>query len=167
MLLCARERAQKLFDKILIANRGEIAVRIMRTCKKLGIKTVAIYSTADANALHREFADESVCVGPPASQASYLNVDAIVAACKATGAQAVHPGYGFLSEKTYFAAALEAAGVKFIGPPASAIGAMGDKIGAFIPHAHTQPLPLLRSLTGNADSCGGGMCDCSVEDVGA
>ncbi len=101
----------------------------MKTARKLGIKTVAIYSTADANALHKEYADEAVCVGPPASQQSYLNVDAIVAACKATGAQAVHPGYGFLSEKTYFAAALEKAGVKFIGPPASAIGAMGDKIG--------------------------------------
>ncbi|RDD61699.1 acetyl-CoA carboxylase biotin carboxylase subunit [Ferruginivarius sediminum] len=117
-----------MFDKILIANRGEIACRIIRTCRKLGIATVAVYSEADATALHVEMADEAVHVGPAASAESYLRIERIVQACKDTGAQAVHPGYGFLSENTHFAKALEDAGIVFIGPPAEAIAAMGDKI---------------------------------------
>ncbi len=117
-----------LFDKILIANRGEIACRVIRTCKRLGIKTVAVYSEADADALHVREADEAVLIGPPPSAQSYLLIDNIVEACKATGAQAVHPGYGFLSEKEAFQKALAAAGIAFIGPDAHAIYAMGDKI---------------------------------------
>src|ERR1700759_2594424 len=117
-----------MFSKILIANRGEIAVRIMRTCKKMGIKTVAVYSEADANALHVREADEAVAIGAAPSAESYLRADRIIEACKATGAEAVHPGYGFLSERTSFAEALEKAGIAFIGPPAKAIAAMGDKI---------------------------------------
>ncbi|MFO1086262.1 MAG: acetyl/propionyl/methylcrotonyl-CoA carboxylase subunit alpha [Reyranellaceae bacterium] len=116
------------FDKILIANRGEIACRVMRTCKRLGIKTVAVYSEADADALHVREADEAVLIGPPPSTQSYLLVDRIVEACKETGAQAVHPGYGFLSEKQEFQEALAKAGIVFIGPDAHAIHAMGDKI---------------------------------------
>jgi propionyl-CoA carboxylase alpha chain len=117
-----------LFDKILIANRGEIACRVIRSCKKLGIKTVAVYSEADADALHVRQADEKVLIGPPPSAQSYLQIDKIVAACKKTGAQAVHPGYGFLSEKQEFQKALAEAGIAFIGPDAFAIHAMGDKI---------------------------------------
>jgi len=117
-----------MFTKILIANRGEIACRVIRTARAMGIATVAVYSDADASALHVAMADEAVRLGPPPAAQSYLLADAIVAACQATGAQVVHPGYGFLSERTSFAAALEAAGIAFIGPPASAIAAMGDKI---------------------------------------
>jgi len=117
-----------LFDKILIANRGEIACRVIRTCKRLGIKTVAVYSEADADALHVREADETVFIGPPPSTQSYLLVDKIVEACRKTGAQAVHPGYGFLSEKQEFQKALAKAGIVFIGPDAFAIHAMGDKI---------------------------------------
>jgi propionyl-CoA carboxylase alpha chain len=120
--------AKPLFDKILIANRGEIACRVIRTCRKLGIKTVAVYSEADADALHVREADEKVLIGPPPSAQSYLQIDKIVAACKKTGAQAVHPGYGFLSEKQEFQKALAKAGIVFIGPDAHAIHAMGDKI---------------------------------------
>jgi propionyl-CoA carboxylase alpha chain len=116
------------FDKILIANRGEIACRVIRTCKRLGIKTVAVYSEADADALHVREADEKVLIGPPPSAQSYLQIDRIVEACKQTGAQAVHPGYGFLSEKPEFQKALAKAGIVFIGPDAFAIHAMGDKI---------------------------------------
>jgi propionyl-CoA carboxylase alpha chain len=118
----------KLFDKILIANRGEIACRVIRSCKRLGIKTVAVYSEADADALHVREADEAVFIGPPPATQSYLLIDRIVEACKQTGAQAVHPGYGFLSEKQEFQKALAAAGIVFIGPDAHAIYAMGDKI---------------------------------------
>lgn len=121
-------KSHPLFDKILIANRGEIACRVMRTCKRLGIKTVAVYSEADADALHVREADEKVLIGPPPSTQSYLLVDKIVEACKKTGAQAVHPGYGFLSEKQEFQKALAKAGIVFIGPDAFAIHAMGDKI---------------------------------------
>jgi len=117
-----------MFTKILIANRGEIACRVIRTARAMGIATVAVYSDADAGALHVEMADEAVRLGPPPAAQSYLLADAIVAACLSTGAQAVHPGYGFLSERTSFAAALDAAGIAFNGPPASAIAAMGDKI---------------------------------------
>ncbi|MFO1056830.1 MAG: acetyl/propionyl/methylcrotonyl-CoA carboxylase subunit alpha [Dongiaceae bacterium] len=117
-----------MFSKILIANRGEIACRVMRTCRAMGIKTVAVYSDADADARHVRDADEAVPIGPAPAARSYLSIEAIVAAARATGAEAVHPGYGFLSEKPDFAAALEAAGIVFIGPPASAVAAMGDKI---------------------------------------
>jgi propionyl-CoA carboxylase alpha chain len=117
-----------MFNKILIANRGEIACRVIRTARRLGIKTVAVYSDADADALHVREADEAVRIGPPPSAESYLKIDRIVAACRATGAEAVHPGYGFLSEKAGFAAALEEAGIVFIGPDPKAIAAMGDKI---------------------------------------
>jgi propionyl-CoA carboxylase alpha chain len=120
--------AGKLFDKILIANRGEIACRVIRTCRRLGIKTVAVYSEADADALHVREADEKVFIGPPPATQSYLLIDRIVEACRQTGAQAVHPGYGFLSEKEGFQKALTEAGITFIGPDAHAIYAMGDKI---------------------------------------
>jgi len=119
---------EKVFDKILIANRGEIACRVMRTCRDMGISTVAIHSEADANAVHTLMADERVCVGPAASNQSYLNIPAILDAIKSTGAQAVHPGYGFLSENSVFANALDEIGVKFIGPGTLAIESMGDKI---------------------------------------
>jgi propionyl-CoA carboxylase alpha chain len=117
-----------MFTKILIANRGEIACRVMRTAKRMGIKTVAVYSEADADALHVQMADEAVAIGPAPSAQSYLSIEKIVAACKQTGAQAVHPGYGFLSEKREFQEALAKAGIVFIGPDAHAIFAMGDKI---------------------------------------
>src|ERR1043165_10041673 len=110
-----------MFKKILIANRGEIACRVIRTAKRLGIKTVSIYSGADADALHVREADEAVRIGPPPSAESYLKIDVIVKACKETGAEAVHPGYGFLSENTKFAAALQKAGIAFIGPDPHAI----------------------------------------------
>ena len=105
-----------MFNKVLIANRGEIALRILRACKELGIATVAVHSTADADAMHVRLADESVCIGPPPSRDSYLNIHQIVAACEITGADAVHPGYGFLSENAKFADILEAHGITFIGP---------------------------------------------------
>jgi propionyl-CoA carboxylase alpha chain len=117
-----------MFDKILIANRGEIACRVIRTARRMGIKTVAVYSDADADAVHVRMADEAVAIGPAPSAQSYLLIDRIVEACRATGAQAVHPGYGFLSENPRFCAALEAAGIAFIGPGVPAIEAMGDKI---------------------------------------
>ncbi len=117
-----------MFKKILIANRGEIACRVIKTARKMGIATVAVYSDADRNALHVKMADEAVHIGPSPAAQSYIVIDKIMAAVKATGAEAVHPGYGFLSENRAFAAALEAAGVVFIGPPSSAIEAMGDKI---------------------------------------
>lgn len=117
-----------MFTKILIANRGEIACRILRSAKRLGIATVAVYSEADKDALHARLADEAVCIGPAASRLSYLNIDAIVAACRQTGAQAVHPGYGFLSEHAGFVSRLENEGIAFIGPDSKAIAAMGDKI---------------------------------------
>jgi acetyl-CoA carboxylase, biotin carboxylase subunit len=119
-----------MFDKILIANRGEIAMRVIRACKELGIPTVAVHSTADADAMHVRFADESVCIGPPAAKDSYLNVPAILSACEITGADAVHPGYGFLSENARFAEILAEHGVQFIGPKAAHIRLMGDKIEA-------------------------------------
>ncbi len=117
-----------MFDKILIANRGEIACRIIRSARRLGIKTVAVYSEADADALHVQIADEAIAIGPAASAESYLVIEKIVQACKESGAQAVHPGFGFLSENAAFVKALDEAGIAFIGPPTGAIGAMGDKI---------------------------------------
>ncbi|HEX8262776.1 MAG TPA: acetyl-CoA carboxylase biotin carboxylase subunit, partial [Allosphingosinicella sp.] len=117
-----------MFSKILIANRGEIACRVIRTARRMGIRTVAVYSDADARAPHVKLADQSVRLGPPPASESYLNAELIIAACRETGAEAVHPGYGFLSERESFARALEEAGIAFIGPPAGAIAAMGDKI---------------------------------------
>ncbi|HEX4304203.1 MAG TPA: acetyl-CoA carboxylase biotin carboxylase subunit [Rhizomicrobium sp.] len=119
-----------MFEKILIANRGEIALRINRACKEMGIATVAIHSTADAEAMHVRMADESVCVGPPASAQSYLNIPAIISACEITGAEAIHPGYGFLSENARFAEIVREHGITFIGPTPEHIRMMGDKITA-------------------------------------
>jgi len=117
-----------MFDKILIANRGEIACRVMKTAKKMGIKTVAVFSDADRNALHVKMADEAVNIGPPPANQSYINIDKVIAAVKKTSAKAVHPGYGFLSENSKFAKALADIGVIFVGPPENAIESMGDKI---------------------------------------
>lgn len=119
-----------MFQKILIANRGEIALRVLRACKELGIQTVVVHSTADADAMHVRLADESVCIGPPPSRDSYLNIHQIVAACEITGADAVHPGYGFLSENAKFADILAAHNITFIGPSGDHIRIMGDKIEA-------------------------------------
>jgi acetyl-CoA carboxylase biotin carboxylase subunit len=119
-----------MFDKILIANRGEIALRVIRACKELGIPTVAVHSTADTDAMHVRFADESVCIGPPPAKDSYLNIPAILSACEITGADAVHPGYGFLSENARFAEILAEHNVQFIGPKVEHIRLMGDKIEA-------------------------------------
>ncbi len=119
-----------MFGKILIANRGEIALRIHRACRDMGIKTVAVHSTADANAMHVRLADESVCIGPPPARDSYLNVRAILSAAAVTGADAIHPGYGFLSENAGFAEMVEAHGMTFIGPSPAHSRMMGDKIAA-------------------------------------
>ncbi|MFZ5691744.1 MAG: acetyl-CoA carboxylase biotin carboxylase subunit [Pseudomonadota bacterium] len=119
-----------MFEKILIANRGEIALRVLRACKELGIHTVAVHSTADADAMHVRLADESVCIGPPPARESYLNVPSLLAACEITGADAVHPGYGFLSENARFAEILAEHNIGFIGPKAEHIRTMGDKIEA-------------------------------------
>ena len=119
-----------MFDKILIANRGEIALRVIRACQEMGIQTVAVHSTADSDAMHVRMADESVCVGPPSGLESYLSMPAILAACEISGAQAIHPGYGFLSENAHFVQAVEDHGLKFIGPTAEHIRIMGDKITA-------------------------------------
>jgi acetyl-CoA carboxylase biotin carboxylase subunit len=116
-----------VFKKILIANRGEIALRVIRTCREMGIKTVAVYSTADRDSLHVRFADEAVCIGPPKSADSYLNIPNILAAAEITNADAIHPGYGFLSENAKFSEICREYGIKFIGPPPEAINAMGDK----------------------------------------
>ena len=119
-----------MFKKVLIANRGEIALRVMWACKELGLKTVAVYSEADRDAKYVRLADESVCIGPPASAQSYLNIPAIIAAAEVTDAQAIHPGYGFLSENADFAEKVERSGFVFIGPRADTIRLMGDKISA-------------------------------------
>jgi acetyl-CoA carboxylase, biotin carboxylase subunit len=119
-----------MFEKILIANRGEIALRILRACKELGIATVAVHSTADEDAMHVRLADESVCIGPPAAKDSYLNIPSLLAACEITGADAVHPGYGFLAENARFAEILADHGIHFIGPKPNHIRLMGDKIEA-------------------------------------
>src|SRR5262245_25120766 len=119
-----------MFKRILIANRGEIACRVIKTARRLGIATVAVYSDADVDALHVEMADQAVRIGPPPAAESYLSIEAIVAACRSTKADAVHPGYGFLSEQAAFPRALAKAGVVFIGPNPDAIDAMGDKIAA-------------------------------------
>ncbi|MDE4172805.1 acetyl-CoA carboxylase biotin carboxylase subunit [Phaeobacter sp. PT47_59] len=119
-----------MFDKILIANRGEIALRVIRACREMGIQSVAVHSTADADAMHVRMADESVCIGPPAGAQSYLSIPAIISACEITGAQAIHPGYGFLSENANFVQIVEDHGLTFIGPSAAHIRIMGDKITA-------------------------------------
>ena len=119
-----------MFKKILIANRGEIALRIIRTCREMGIKTVAVYSTADKDSLHVKFADEAVCIGGPKGQESYLNIPHVMAACEITNADAVHPGYGFLAENAKFAQICADHGIKFIGPTPDMINSMGDKITA-------------------------------------
>ncbi len=119
-----------MFEKVLIANRGEIALRILRACREMGISTVAVHSTADANAMHVRLADESVCIGPPAAAESYLNIPALIAAAEITGAEAIHPGYGFLSENARFAEIVEAHDIVFIGPKSEQIRLMGDKIQA-------------------------------------
>jgi acetyl-CoA carboxylase biotin carboxylase subunit len=119
-----------MFDKILIANRGEIALRVVRACRELGVKSVAVHSTADADAMHVRMADEAICIGPPSSTDSYLSFPAIISACEITGAQAIHPGYGFLSENAGFVQVVEDHGLTFIGPTAEHIRVMGDKITA-------------------------------------
>ena len=119
-----------MFDKILIANRGEIALRVVRACREMGIASVAVHSTADADAMHVRMADEAICIGPPSSAESYLSIASVISACEVTGAQAIHPGYGFLSENTRFVQAVEDHGLTFIGPSAEHIRTMGDKITA-------------------------------------
>ncbi|WP_420003146.1 acetyl-CoA carboxylase biotin carboxylase subunit [Arenibacterium sp. LLYu02] len=119
-----------MFDKILIANRGEIALRVIRACREMGIQSVAVHSTADADAMHVRMADESICIGPPSGAQSYLSIPAIISACEITGAQAIHPGYGFLSENANFVQIVEDHGITFIGPSAEHIRQMGDKITA-------------------------------------
>ena len=121
---------RKKIKKVLIANRGEIAVRIIRACRELGIETVAVYSDVDRESLHVLQADEAVCVGPAAVTESYLNVDAIMAAAKETGADAIHPGYGFMAESAKFAERVEKEGLVFVGPPADVIRSMGSKVDA-------------------------------------
>ena len=142
-----------MFKKILIANRGEIACRVIKTARKMGIKTVAIYSDADRNALHVKMADEAVNIGPPPANQSYIVIDKVMAAIKQTGAEAVHPGYGFLSENPKFAEALAAAGVAFIGPPKGAIEAMGDKITSkkLAQEANVSTVPGYMGLIADAD----------------
>ena len=117
-----------MLEKVLIANRGEIALRVLRSCKQLGIKTVAVHSTADKDLMHVRLADESVCIGPPSSGESYLNAPAIISAMEVTDADAVHPGYGFLSENADFAEQVEKSGFIFVGPTAETIRQMGDKV---------------------------------------
>ena len=142
-----------MFKKILIANRGEIACRVIKTAKKMGIQTVAIYSDADRDALHVKMADEAVHIGPPPANQSYIVIEKVMDAIRQTGAEAVHPGYGFLSENKLFAEALEKAGVAFIGPPANAIESMGDKITSkkLAQEAGVSTVPGYMGLIENAD----------------
>jgi len=143
-----------MFKKVLIANRGEIALRVIRACRELGLKTVAIHSTADAESLHVRFADEAVCVGPPPSKDSYLNIRAILSAAEITGADAIHPGYGFLSENAVFAEVVEQVGLKFIGPRSAMLKLMGNKVQAR-EAAEKAGLPLLpgaRGVLADADA---------------
>src|SRR5476649_202959 len=116
-----------MFRKVLVANRGEIALRIICACKELGIRTVAVFSEADRHALHVRFADEAICIGPAKSADSYLKIPSVIAAAEVSNADAIHPGYGFLSESAYFAEVCEASRIKFIGPSSEAIRMMGDK----------------------------------------
>src|ERR1700685_2134480 len=117
-----------MFEKVLIANRGEIALRVIRACRELGIKTVAVHSTADSESLHVRFADEAICIGPPPSRDSYLNIPVILSAAEVTGADAIHPGYGFLSENAEFAEVCRKCKLTWIGPSPHAVRRMGDKI---------------------------------------
>ena len=119
-----------MFNKVLIANRGEIALRVIRACRELGIQTVAVYSEADRDSLHVRFADDDVCIGPPAGRESYLKIPRIIAAAEITGADAIHPGYGFLAENAEFSETCTASGITFIGPTAHQIRVMGDKASA-------------------------------------
>ena len=140
-----------MFERLLIANRGEIACRVARTAKRLGLETVAVYSEADRNALHVELADEARAIGPPAAAESYLNIDAVLAAAKASRAEAVHPGYGFLSENPDFAEACASAGLVFVGPPPAAIRAMGSKDRAKV-LMERAGVPVLPGYNGRAQS---------------
>ncbi len=140
-----------MFHKILIANRGEIAVRIIRACKELGIKTVAVYSQADSNSLHVKLADESVCIGPASSALSYLNIKALISTAELTDAEAIHPGYGFLSENANFAEICEKCGITFIGPSSESMRIMGDKISAR-QAVVKQGVPILPGATGGVDT---------------
>ena len=140
-----------MFKKVLIANRGEIALRVIRACRELGLRTVAIHSTADAESLHVQFADEAVCVGPPPSRDSYLNVRAIMSAAEVTGCDAIHPGYGFLSENAGFAEVVEKLGYRFIGPRSEMLRLMGNKVQARA-FAERQALPLLPGARGVLES---------------
>ena len=119
-----------MFKKVLIANRGEIALRIIWACREMGIETVAIYSTADTDNLHVKFADQAICIGPPNPTASYLNIPAVISAAEISGADAIHPGYGFLAENAYFAEVCESCNMTFIGPSPEVIGLMGNKSAA-------------------------------------
>src|SRR5260221_3024690 len=119
-----------MYKKVLIANRGEIALRVIRACRELGIRSVAVHSSVDADALHVKFADESVCIGPAPAKQSYLHIPAIISAAEVTGAEAIHPGYGFLSENAEFAEMCERCGLRFIGPTAALMRLMGGKISA-------------------------------------
>src|SRR5687768_110917 len=148
---CSRSRREPMFKKILIANRGEIAMRIIVACRELGIKTVAVYSEADEHALHVRFADEDVRIGPARSADSYLNVPAIISAAEITGADAIHPGYGFLSESAYLAEVCEACHIRFIGPDPKVIRLMGDKARARRAMKKAG-LPLLPGTDGPVDS---------------
>ncbi|MBI2361855.1 MAG: hypothetical protein HYV15_00510, partial [Elusimicrobia bacterium] len=142
-----------MFNKILIANRSEIAVRVIRACRELGIKSVAVYSEADRSSRHVSLADEAVCIGPAPSVDSYLRVDRILAAAKSTGADAVHPGYGFLSERAHFADACAEQGVTFIGPPGKAIRALGDKLsGKAVAEAAQVPCVPGMTFSGSVDA---------------
>src|ERR1044071_6182650 len=129
---CSRSPCEvpAMFKKVLIANRGEIALRVIRACREMGLASVAVYSTADADSLHVKFADQAVCIGPPPSRQSYLNVPMIISAAEVTGADAIHPGYGFLSENADFADVCRKCKLTWIGPPPDAMRLMGDKIRA-------------------------------------
>ncbi len=149
-----------MFTKILIANRGEIACRIIKTARRMGIATVAVFSEADRDARHVELADEAVFIGPPPSRESYLVMDKIIAACKQTGAQAVHPGYGFLSENAAFARRVEEEGIVFIGPKHGSIAAMGDKI-ASKKLANDAKVNTIPGYNAAIDSAAAGGSDCT------
>src|SRR5918992_5667363 len=124
------EGLRTVIGKILVANRGEVALRVIRACREMGIRSVAVYSTADADSLHRLLADEAIWIGPPQASSSYLNVPAIISAAELTGADAIHPGYGFLAENARFAEICERVGLKFVGPDSRTIARMGDKVAA-------------------------------------